>query len=357
MSLDFSEFDWRKDLPAQRQLFSESFPENAGQPIETSAYYHRKFRSFPAEPPSHEFIASDDVGFVGYYAAIPFSYRFKGQTFRCGMVCDVMTSPRMQGKGVFTKLGAYSLDQLTRGGFDFVTGYPRRSAVIPGHLKVGWQILFRLPMFLMPLKAGGLLRSRKVGWLAPLVNPCLWALHRALDLAGIGDCTFEIWDWKEFLERHDYPSFVAAWASTRQVTLDKTPAFLRWRLSIQEVDYRVVAVKQAGSLVGLSVVRSCDPEGVPALGVLDLMTLDESPCVLRALRLGWIQLCRQWDREVVLMMVSEYHAKRMRLHRLGFLRTPTLFSLIVKRLSPRAQADLPLAPEAWHLMWIDSDDL
>ena len=357
MSLLFSPFDWRKGLPSQRKLFSESFPENAGLPVETEAYYHRKFHSYPGETSSHEFVAEDGSGFVGYYAALPFIYLVEGEPFRCGLVCDVMTSPRMQGKGVFTKLGAYSLEQITELGFDFVTGYPRRAAVIPGHLKVGWQIAFKLPMYLLPRKGDGILRAKGFAWMAGMINPCLAAMQGLLGLKGSAAYSFEIWDWKAFLEAHDYSSFVSDWASTRKVTLKKTPEFLRWRLSIQEVDYRVVAVKKGNDLVGISIVRACDPEGVPSLAVLDLMCIGEDRGILRVMRRGWLRLAERWQREVVLMMMSEFHASKMGLWRLGFLRTPTIFSFILKRLSPKAQAQLPIGPEAWHLMWIDSDDL
>ena len=168
---------------------------------------------------------------------------------------------------------------------------------------------------------------------------------------------YEEWDWKTFLEAHDYAAFVAHWASTRKVTLKKTPEFLRWRLSIQEVNYRVVAVKKGNELVGISIVRACEPEQVPSLAVLDLMCISEDPGVLRAMRRGWLELAGRWGLEVVVMMMSEHHGAEMELWRLGFLRTPTVFSFIVKRLSPRAQVHLPIGPEAWHLMWIDSDDL
>ena len=357
MSLTFSRFNWREGLEAQRQLFADSFPENVGLPAETAAYYRRKFQSYPADRPSEEYVAADETGFVGYYAALPYAYSVDGTSFRCGMVCDVMTAPRMQGKGVFTKLGAYSLDQLSLTGFDFVTGYPRRAAVIPGHLKVGWQIAFRLPMYLLPLKADGVLRTKKLGAMAGIVNPILRATHGLLGLTASREYAHEVWDWKKFLEMHDWTAFVAEWASTRRVTLKKTPEFLRWRLSVQQVDYRIVAAKQGERLVGVSVVRACEPEQVPSLAVLDVMCLTDDLGILQAMRRGWLELARPWKREVVVTMMSEIQASRMHLSRLGFLRTPTVFSFILKKLSARAQSQLPTAPDAWHLMWIDSDDL
>ena len=265
MSLAFSPF--RKDVEflEQRALFSSAFPENAGLQCETEAFYLRKFRAFPNEPAAYEYIARDLEGMVGYYAAIPFTYTIDGEAFRCGMVCDVMTAPRMQGKGVFTKLGTYSLDAFEKEGIDFVTGYPRRAAVIPGHLKVGWKIAFRLPLFLMPLRTNALLATRGASFLAPAANLVLKAARGALHLfrPGRGGLTVREWDWREFLADQDYAGFFQQWRSGRRNVLEKDEPYLRWRLAFQGVDYHIVSAHKGDRLVGVSILRNCSPDGSP----------------------------------------------------------------------------------------------
>jgi len=165
-------------LLEQSTLFRECVPENAGLAPETDAFYRWKFQSFPDDPHSYEYIARDDDGsLVGYYAALPFEYSIGSTPLPCGMVCDVMTSPHMRGKGVFTKLGAYSLKELKAAGVDFVTGYPIRPEVIPGHLKVGWEIAFKLPMYLFPMCVDTLLAQRKLGFLSPPANALLLMVY------------------------------------------------------------------------------------------------------------------------------------------------------------------------------------
>ena len=51
MTVRFSHFHWQEEMAPQRALFSDCFPEHAGKPPETEAYYHRKFRKFPADRP------------------------------------------------------------------------------------------------------------------------------------------------------------------------------------------------------------------------------------------------------------------------------------------------------------------
>ena len=51
---------------------------------------------------------------VGYYAAIPYKYNIGETQTDVGMVCDVMTSTKQRGKGIFTKIGRYATEDLAK---------------------------------------------------------------------------------------------------------------------------------------------------------------------------------------------------------------------------------------------------
>lgn len=360
MNLSFSSFRKEVELPEQRRLFSSAFPENNGLPQETEAFYYRKFCMFPGLPTAYEYTARDDGGMAGYYAAIPFTYRIDGEDLIGGMVCDVMTAPRVQGRGVFTRLGAYSLDSMQKEGVDFVLGYPRRAAVIPGHLKVGWQIAFRLPLYVLPLRSNSILRSREAEMLAPAANLLMKAAHGALRLcapAGDEELSVQEWAWQDFLENQNYAAFFDKWRLQHRNSLEKNEAYLRWRLGFQGVDYRIVSAHRGENLVGLSILRSCCPEGVPALAVMDLMIVEAENRVLPLLAQGWRRMAARTGDEVILTMISEYRAGSRSLWRLGFWRTPIVFSVILKCLSKRAREKVMPDTAHWDLMWIDCDDL
>ena len=78
------------------------------------------------------------------------------------MVCDVMIGTAARGKGVFTNLGKYSINQLRLEAVDFTTGNPIRSEVIPGHKKVGWESPFELPMYGKFISFNSFLNSTKL---------------------------------------------------------------------------------------------------------------------------------------------------------------------------------------------------
>ena len=112
MSITFKNFDSNKELKAQREMFSLCFPETVGKNTEKIEHYNWKFHSFPNTPTSYEYVAYQDNQILGYYAAIPYQYKIDNEILTAGMVCDVMTHPNARGKGIFTKIGHHSTDDM-----------------------------------------------------------------------------------------------------------------------------------------------------------------------------------------------------------------------------------------------------
>ncbi len=359
MELRFEAFDAGNDLQAQRELFRDCFPENIGTSVESEEHYRWKFHAYPATPPSYEYVAWDtEHRMLGYYAALPFRYRYRGQTFTCGMVCDVMTHSRARGKGVFTKLGRYATGELQAQGLDFTTGYPIRPEVIPGHLKVGWKVMFDLPLRLKVLKSRAVLRKLRLSMLAPFADGILELLCLLTRPRKQSGFVTSILDFKVFLADHRdaYERFYEHWLSQRVVALEKSTEFLQWRLNAPETTYQVVSVWRNDELVALSFVRETILKDVPTLAILDVMVLKDSPGALATLHLEMERYARTRQIETLSVMASSSTSSRLSLSRYGFLRTPFVFKLIVKLLT--ASTELPFdCLSAWDLMWMDSDDL
>ena len=144
MNLKFRNFNYESHKSEQRTLFKESFPEIKNLPSASSDHYDWKHRG---QIKSFQFSAILDKKLIGYYAALSYKYKFNDNYIKAGMVCDVMTGKESRGRGVFTKLGKYSTEKLKNNSFDITTGFPIRKEVIPGHLKAGWEIAFKLPLY------------------------------------------------------------------------------------------------------------------------------------------------------------------------------------------------------------------
>lgn len=355
--IEYRAFGGDSELEEQRSLFLEAFPEQRGESPATREHYHWKFRSFPGEPSAYEFVASAEGKLQGYYAAIPFRYKVGDRELRCGMVCDVMTHPRMQGKGIFTGLGRYALGEMQKANVDFVSGYPIRPAVIPGHLKVGWRVAFDLPMYIKVLRADALLKKYRLGFLAPLVNGALRVLHALWPARA--DSSLSIHESVDLMRLGEEPiqKFIARFAEKIPNFLVKDPEFYRWRLGAPASKYRIIEVRRGEICVGVAVVRPTVIDGLPALAVLDFMVDTHLPGATKTLHAAIARCAREARCEVIVAMLSGHRARFFAFSANLYLRSPFKFQLILKSLRDDIDVHAMSLADHWHLMWIDSDDL
>lgn len=356
--IEYRDFGGDAQVPAQRRLYQDAFPEQKGEVVGTEPYYRWKFRGFPAAPPSYEYGAYDGNEIVGYYAAIPLRYRISGAERNCGMVCDVMTHPKFQGRGIFTGLGRYSLEQMKASGLDFVTGFPIRPAVLPGHLKVGWKIALDLPMYLRPLRSSAILKSKGVGFASPLVDPVLKVINFILSSKKkVDGYSSRIHSGNLFARESEIQIFLELFAKEIPNYLKKDVHFYEWRLNAPSFEYKSIELRKQGKCVGLAITRRTNLHKIPVLAILDMMLLHGFEKGLALLHSALASLAEECGAEAVVTMMSSNRATHYQLQRHFFLRTPFVFKLIINRLNPAFDEGGLLEKENWHLMWIDSDDL
>lgn len=363
MDLQFDPFDSDASLPEQRELFRNCFPEAGGSSVESTDHYRWKFHSIRNDPPSYEYCVwqSNPRKLLGYYAALPFRYSVGGLTFSCGMVCDVMTHSAARGKGIFTKIGRYATEDLRSKGVDFTSGYPIRPEVIPGHLKVGWEVAQELPLYLKVLRSNALLKSSIARHFTGIVNVGLklFALLTRPRVSRSGQARVVIESTADFLNRQDdsYERFFARWSASRKVHLIKDRPFLRWRLGAPESEYHVISELRGTDIEGMAIVRVTELKGIPCLAVLDLMLVEETGHASHGLIRAMESFALSRSCETIGVMIRCDRARRASLLWRGFVRTPFAFKLIIKPLSERAKEARLLDPSMFDVMWIDSDDL
>lgn len=360
MHITLKPFNHKTDLLKQRELFCSCFPETSGLSVQKDDHYFWKFHSFPTEESkSYEYSAYREDALIGYYAALPFRYYINNEIRTCGMVCDVMTHPEMQGKGIFTKIGLYSTDKLKECGVDFTTGYPIRPEVIPGHLKVGWKIAFILPMYILPLRADFVLSGTKLNFLTPMLNRLVKLYLSSVKFFNRPQrvYTHETMNVDEFSKIRDYDCFYEKWRQSIKNVLIKDLAFIRWRTNAPGCDYKYIVIRHEGQIVAVSIVRYATIKAIPCLAILDLMILEGYYDCISVFNDIYEQLSLLNGLDTIVAMLSRYWAKKYRLIRTGYIKSPYIFRLIIKKLNDHL-LDFDLFNEMnWHLMWIDSDDL
>lgn len=340
-------------------LFRDCFPETAGASLESSEHYLWKYGDAGKAAPSFEFGAYNDNRLVGYYAALPLTYRVGGTLHIAGLVCDVMTDPHMRGKGIFTMQGRYATEAMAKGGVAFVTGYPIRPSVLPGHFKVGWKVAFDLPVYFKLLDPTTLLAPRRLRALAPALRP-FCTMYQALARGtgpGSDGGTCRQYAPEEFFALPEYERFLKKWSAQYDICLDRTVDFFRWRLGGPAASYRIMALYHGPELTGVAVVRNSTINHLDVTAMVDLMILPERLSAAGALHQEVEAYARQSGTGGVVIMATGPDAARWRLYRFGFLKSPIKFQLILKWLS---DAPVPASfwqTQAWHLTWADTDNL
>jgi len=360
MQIEYRAFEKSLDYLQQRRLFSLSFPEAVDTPVETDAHFAWKFESYPASPPAYQYVAAEPTDIVGYYAALPFTYSLDGVKSNCAMVCDVMTHPERRGLGIFSRIGRFATDALQANGLGFTTGYPIRSEVIPGHIKVGWKKVKTLPVYLRVLGVRSFL-PRAFGFLAPMLDPVL-RLIQACSVPAPSGYTTEVLSREAFLECHskddsEYTMLLGTWAGQQGNILLKTCPFLRWRTGAPGTEYLFVTLRHQGSLVGLAIARPVPMKGVETLALLDFMVLPEHARGSTALHQQLCRAAREYRMDAVACMCSRESAKIYRFASSGYLRTHLVFTLIVKKLDQGIADQSLYSAHRWNPFWLDSDDL
>lgn len=357
MEPEFREFRAIDGL-MRAELFALSFPETSGTPAASADHYNWKFRSLPASRSSYEYVGAIENRLAAYYAALPYLYNTPVGPCSAGMVCDVMTHPLDRGKGLFTRIGNYATDTLAAEGLAFTTGYPIRPEVLPGHLKVGWKVVEKMPVWLRPVATRSLLPG-PLKWLSPLLNPLvgvamLWA-------RPISPREVVILDRDEFLVRMEQDqginSLINRWSKVVPISLHKDLAFFAWRTSAPGSDYKFALLCTGETVLGLAVLRPTTLKGIVALAVLDFIVDPSKRAYAFDLHHGIAKLAKALELDAVACMCSSHWASRYRFVRSGYLRTPATFSLIVKNLNQGLSDDLLYDASNWHPFWIDSDDL
>ena len=351
-------FDCEKELDEQRALFLDCFPETTGMPITTKLYYKWKFHSKPTTMPQHsyEYIAlKDNEEMVGYYACIPYHYKIEDKEYDVGMVCDVMTSSKYRGAGIFTKLGFHATDEFAKEGLAFSTGYPIRKAPLPGHIKVGWKVMFDMPLYIRFLSANALLRERGYGWARFVVTPCVKMYNMLCWKPNNKNVDIRIFnkidDVKGFVE------FEKKWREGIKIALVKTMDFMKWRLSAPGKEYKFVCAYMKNKLVGMAIALPIVKEGVPSYGLVDFMVLPQHRECLNTLHNAIKKMAKENGKEAIMTMMSLPSQKKYKMIYNGFLRSPFIFHYIIKKFSSEISDELLKDVNNWELRFIDSDDL
>ncbi len=205
------------------------------------AFFRWKHLENPAGT-SPMWVAVDQGRLVGVRVFLRWRFeRSDGTSARAVRAVDTATHPQAQGRGIFSRLTTTALDDLRDEGVDFVFNTPNDQSR-PGYLKMGWQVVGRVPVAVRPRGARSLVAMARARVPADKWSQPTRAGQPATRVLG---------------QTEAVAALLARLAATRPpggLRTDRTLEHLRWRYRFEPLHYRAV-VAPGGPAHGLAVFR------------------------------------------------------------------------------------------------------
>ncbi len=138
---------------------------------------------------------------------------------------DTATHPDYQGQGIFRSLTLRGVADLTLAGEGIIFNTPNDQSR-PGYLKMGWSVVRRLPVGVMPSGIRSI-----TAMLASRVPAALWSEETQVGLDA-ADALADASMAARLLEHAPHDGF----------RTDRTPEYLAWRTSFSPLNYRLLLI-------------------------------------------------------------------------------------------------------------------
>jgi GNAT superfamily N-acetyltransferase len=288
-------------------------------------------------------LAECDDKLVGLRAFMRWRLQVQGRTIHAAKPVDSVTHPDYQRRGIFTRLTQQACELSRREGIQFLFNTPNDNSK-PGYLKLGWQQVDALPLYVKPL------RPLSTGW----------------RLAGWKCGRKRIPEQQEFFREEPIMaasmfgdakaiSQIIASLNDNRLGTARSADFLRWRYCQHpHICYYVECVEGNSGLDGMLVYRTNFRQGLREIMIDDILAAnDRREIVAELMR----KLRSRVAAEYVLGHFSLNSAPGSHLRSLGFWKLPRRrISLVARVLNEPVTPD-PLLASSWSLCMGDLEGL
>lgn len=230
--------------------FGACFERN-GTPRRRDALRWQYVENPVAEPFVDLAVSNGGIGAI--YAVQPVIARVDGVAKLAAQSVDTLVDANFRGQGLFTKMAASVYGRVHARGGAFVYGFPNASSAPGFFKKLGWHSLDPVPFLVRPL------RSAFVASKLPLGR---WA-HRLPDVR-LPVLASRLQRGQRLQEVTDLESVEALWKRFSvdvKVAVDRTAAYLRWRLAKPGERYQCLGVYEEERLVAFCAYTVVDKHG------------------------------------------------------------------------------------------------
>lgn len=270
-----------------------------------------------------------------------------GDSIEVGLVVDVMTNTALRGQGLFISSGMEAIRRLKKTNVKTVIGFPIRKEVLPGHLKVGWNVQFTMPIYVCPVGSAQnkKFKHRLISALAKILrvvsSPLRISKSRIIEIAV-----------SELLENLSLLNFFSARTEQRLIQIDKSKEFLDWRLNRPGVDYKVFLCSDK-SPKSVAIVRKMDLNGFQTIAILDFCS--EGAKWTRAMIRHLMDYAKDQKVDFLAISTNPTNAKRLKILQTGFVRSHKKFKVITRSIGYDLNTFTQSDESSFRMTWLDSD--
>ncbi len=153
--IDIRRADASADLPAVLDFMVECFGEDTILSSREFWRWKHDRNPFGASP---VLVAEAEGRIVGLRAFMRWQWQSGGNTVPAVRAVDTVTHPDWRGRGIFTRLTLRLVEEMQEEGVAFVFNTPNARSR-PGYLKMGWQDVGRVSLWVRPLRPWRCLRA------------------------------------------------------------------------------------------------------------------------------------------------------------------------------------------------------
>lgn len=343
MNLDFRSFELSLDALTVQNLLVRAFPDVDSTTEFSIEALNWKYRKASVEGTC--FIGAIGDTPVSFYGVLSRNYISGNESNSVGLVVDVLSVPELQGKGVFTQTGKYSLTSLEQTTVTSVIGFPIRPEVLPGHIKNGWKIKFKLPVYFYPVG-----RSEPKGFTEYVSKLVILSWSFALKVLGprrgIRANVFTV---DNYVIDHEVLNFYRSQNQDGSVILEKNFEFLIWRLNRPNVNYVCFTLRDT-EIVACAICRVMNIKGFKTLVIVDIDA--QTASFSKQLTKSIIDYAIHEKVSLISFCTNKTNIKRLGLLRLGFVRSHLRFDVITKFINGSA---VEFTEKSARITWLDSD--
>lgn len=208
---------------------------------------------------SPAWVAVDGSKVIGFRTFMRWRFLLDGRPVEAARAVDTATHPDARGRGVFSALTLHALDELDAMGVAFVFNTPNDQSR-PGYLKMGWQVVGRLPVAVRAVGVRGAWRT-----LRARTPASLWSAPSPVGMAA-GEA---------FADASGLERVLASVPRREGLVTDRSPAYLRWRYGFEPLRYRVMSPR--GIDEGFAVFRMRRRGAATEAAICDIVVPEGRP--------------------------------------------------------------------------------